>query len=76
MDVLSSVLGGSIGVIIPFLCVLTVVVFFHELGHFMVARWCGVKVLAFSVGFGPSCSGGMTNTARAGKSARFLSADT
>lgn len=57
MDVLSSVLGGSLGVIIPFLVVLTVVVFFHELGHFLVARWCGVRVLAFSVGFGPELIG-------------------
>ena len=36
----------------PFLFVLTVVVFFHELGHFTVARWCGVKVDVFSIGFG------------------------
>src|SRR5690242_13100273 len=35
-----------------FLFVITVVVFFHELGHFVVARWCGVKVDVFSVGFG------------------------
>jgi regulator of sigma E protease len=35
-----------------FLLVLTVVVFIHELGHFLVARWCGVKVTAFSIGFG------------------------
>jgi regulator of sigma E protease len=39
--------------IIPFVFVLTVVVFFHELGHFMVGRWCGVKIDAFSIGFGP-----------------------
>jgi len=32
--------------------VLTVVVFVHELGHFLVARWCGVNVAAFSIGFG------------------------
>lgn len=32
---------------------LTAVVFFHELGHFAVGRWCGVKVDAFSIGFGP-----------------------
>jgi regulator of sigma E protease len=43
--------------IIPFLLVLTVIVFFHELGHFLVARWCGVKVLTFSVGFGPELLG-------------------
>src|ERR1700759_1783128 len=35
-----------------FLFVITLVVFFHELGHFLVARWCGVKVDVFSVGFG------------------------
>ncbi|MHA1523124.1 MAG: RIP metalloprotease RseP [Alphaproteobacteria bacterium] len=38
--------------VLPFLFVLTIVVFFHELGHFLVARWCGVKVDSFSVGFG------------------------
>jgi len=36
---------------------LSVVVFFHELGHFLVARWCGVQVLTFSVGFGPEIVG-------------------
>ena len=40
------------GYILPFLAVLTVVVFFHELGHFWVARRCNVKVDVFSVGFG------------------------
>ncbi len=37
---------------VAFLFVLTIVVFFHELGHFLVARWNGVRVLVFSVGFG------------------------
>ena len=49
--------GGLIGYIVPFLFVLTVVVFFHELGHFLVARWRGVKVVAFSLGFGPEIAG-------------------
>ncbi len=48
---------GLIGYIVPFLFVLTLVVFFHELGHFLVARWCGVKVLTFSLGFGPELFG-------------------
>jgi len=48
---------GFIGYIIPFLFVLTIVVFFHELGHFLVARWNGVKVLTFSLGFGPELVG-------------------
>ena len=38
--------------IAAFLVVLGILVVFHELGHFAVARWCGVKVLRFSVGFG------------------------
>src|SRR6187455_3849814 len=49
--------GGVLGYLIPFLFVLTVVVFFHELGHFLVARWCGVRVLVFSIGFGPELFG-------------------
>src|SRR5690606_23592886 len=39
-------------VLLSFLFVLTVVVFVHELGHFLVARWCGVNVSTFSIGFG------------------------
>jgi regulator of sigma E protease len=53
-----NVLGhGLVGYIVPFLFVLTIVVFFHELGHFLVARWMGVKVLTFSLGFGPELAG-------------------
>ncbi|MBN8982229.1 MAG: RIP metalloprotease RseP [Rhizobiales bacterium] len=48
---------GLIGYIVPFLFVLTIVVFFHELGHFLVARWAGVRVLTFSLGFGPELFG-------------------
>jgi regulator of sigma E protease len=48
---------GLIGYAVPFLFVLTIVVFFHELGHFLVARWAGVKVLTFSLGFGPELVG-------------------
>ncbi len=53
-----SVLGGGfLGYIVPFLVVLTIVVFFHELGHFLVARWNGVKIVTFSIGFGPELLG-------------------
>jgi regulator of sigma E protease len=38
---------------VPFIAVLTVVIFFHELGHFLVGRLCGAKVDVFSLGFGP-----------------------
>jgi len=44
----------SLGIyIVPFIFVLSTVVFFHELGHFLIGRWCGVQVDAFSLGFGP-----------------------
>ena len=46
-----------VGYAVPFLFVLSIVVFFHELGHFLVARWAGVKVLTFSLGFGPEIVG-------------------
>jgi len=50
-------IGTIGGYLIPFLFVLTIVVFFHELGHFLVARLCGVRVLVFSIGFGPELAG-------------------
>src|SRR3546814_1625359 len=43
--------------IVPFLVILTVLVFIHEMGHFWVARRCGVRVEVFSVGFGPEIFG-------------------
>src|SRR3954452_3421954 len=49
-----SALGHAL---VGFLFVLTIVVFFHELGHFLVARWAGVRVLTFSLGFGPELVG-------------------
>lgn len=49
--ILDSIMG-SLTIPLAFLFVLSVVVFFHELGHFMVARWCGVSVKTFSIGFG------------------------
>ena len=42
-----------LGYLLPFLFVLALVVFVHEMGHFLVGRWCGVKVETFSLGFGP-----------------------
>jgi regulator of sigma E protease len=39
--------------ILPFIVVMNGIVFFHELGHYLVGRWCGVKIEAFSLGFGP-----------------------
>jgi regulator of sigma E protease len=50
-------LGDYTSWIVPFLFTLTIIVFFHELGHFLVARWCGIRVLVFSMGFGPEVAG-------------------
>src|SRR5216110_3741371 len=54
---INTLIHGLIGYIVPFLFVLTIVVFFHELGHFLAARWAGVRVLTFSLGFGPELIG-------------------
>lgn len=53
MELLPSILLKPLA----FLFVLTVVVFIHEMGHFLVARWAGVKVKAFSIGFGQEIFG-------------------
>jgi regulator of sigma E protease len=39
--------------VVPFVAIISAIVFFHELGHYSVGRLCGVKVEAFSLGFGP-----------------------
>ncbi len=38
--------------VIPFIVILSLIVAVHELGHYFVGRWCGVKIDAFSLGFG------------------------
>lgn len=38
--------------IFAFVIALGLLITFHELGHYLAARWCGVKVLRFSLGFG------------------------
>src|ERR671912_3053948 len=43
----------SMTTLLAFLFVLGVLVFIHELGHFLLCRWNGVRVLTFSLGFGP-----------------------
>jgi regulator of sigma E protease len=45
-------LPSPLSTLVPFAIVLGVLVFFHELGHYLAARWCGVHVEAFSIGFG------------------------
>jgi len=60
MELIQGLTGGFgklLAFTLPFLFVLVIVVFIHELGHFLVARWCGVKVKAFSIGFGKEIFG-------------------
>ncbi|HLK82828.1 MAG TPA: RIP metalloprotease RseP [Xanthobacteraceae bacterium] len=57
MSSLGALGGNFTGWVIPVLFTLTIIVFFHEFGHFLVARWCGIKVLVFSIGFGPELVG-------------------
>ena len=52
-----STYGLVVGYLLPFVIVLAVVIFVHEMGHFLVGRWCGVGVKAFSIGFGPEILG-------------------
>jgi regulator of sigma E protease len=53
MEFVKVIVTGGAAVLFVF----SVVVFFHELGHFLVARWCGVRILVFSIGFGPELFG-------------------
>ena len=51
LEILQTIWQG-IGALFPFVVLLGILVFIHELGHFLVARWCGVRVEVFSLGFG------------------------
>ena len=55
MDAIASIplIGGFVSTVLPFVVVLGIVVFVHEYGHYIVARWCGIRSEVFSIGFGP-----------------------
>ncbi len=60
MDLLTGItglFGPILGTLIPFILVLAVVIFVHEMGHYLVGRWCGIGVQTFSIGFGPELVG-------------------
>lgn len=57
MAFLVEAIGFLTGYIVPFLIVLTLLVFVHEMGHYLVGRWSGIRILVFSVGFGPELFG-------------------
>lgn len=53
-----SLLLDNLQYTIPtFLFLLTLLVFVHEMGHYLVGRWSGIRIVAFSVGFGPELFG-------------------
>src|SRR5580698_6078052 len=57
MSYLAPFLHGGVWYVGIFLAVLTVLVFVHELGHYLVARRNGVRIEVFSIGFGPEIFG-------------------
>jgi len=46
-------IGNTLAIIVPFFIVLSIVIFVHEYGHYIMGRWCGIHAEAFSMGFGP-----------------------
>ncbi|GIW40388.1 MAG: zinc metalloprotease [Candidatus Binatia bacterium] len=50
-------LSTGVGYVLPAVLVLGVLILIHEFGHFLAARWVGVRVLKFSIGFGPKLLG-------------------
>ena len=57
MGMIHTISGFLWGNIIVFILVLSLLVFVHEMGHYLVGRWSGIRILAFSVGFGPELVG-------------------
>ncbi len=55
MELINSipVMGGFLWTVLSFVVVLSVIIFIHEYGHYIVGRWCGIKAEVFSMGFGP-----------------------
>lgn len=61
MEILTEFFQGTghlfLYYLVPFVIILGVMIFFHELGHFLVAKYFNVKVLQFALGFGPKIVG-------------------
>jgi regulator of sigma E protease len=53
MEIIYSLLHSGFSAIVPFIILLGILIFVHELGHFLVAKYFGVRVEIFSLGFGP-----------------------
>ncbi len=57
MDHISAIFSFLGGYILPYILILSLLVFIHEMGHYLAGRWSGIRILAFSVGFGPELIG-------------------
>ncbi|WP_416797895.1 RIP metalloprotease RseP [Ciceribacter azotifigens] len=57
MDQITAFFGFLAGYILPYVIILSLLVFVHEMGHYLAGRWSGIRILAFSVGFGPELVG-------------------
>ncbi len=57
MEQIGSILSFLGGYILPYILILSLLVFIHEMGHYLAGRWSGIRILAFSVGFGPELVG-------------------
>lgn len=57
MEQITGIFGFLGGYILPYILILSLLVFIHEMGHYLAGRWSGIRVLAFSVGFGPEILG-------------------
>ena len=51
-DSLNLIADASVN-IFSFIVALSIIVFIHEYGHYIVGKWCGIKAEIFSIGFGP-----------------------
>jgi regulator of sigma E protease len=57
MTMFAGIFGAVTGEIVPFILILSLLVFVHEMGHYLVGRLSGIGVSVFSVGFGPELLG-------------------
>ena len=53
MEQIGSVFGFLGGYILPYILILSLLVFIHEMGHYLAGRWSGIRAEVFSLGFGP-----------------------
>lgn len=53
----AGLIGFLMNNVVTFVFVLSLLVFVHEMGHYLVGRWSGIRIMAFSIGFGPEIAG-------------------